>query len=210
MQLLLLLEGCKGLASGELVSFETFCYAHIWFSKYCTSACTNWIIIIKHRFTIVPFGIPFWQTIPWWILYDLLFQSNTTPFQPPNDIRLIQVQPGQLTFNWTSIDAQCDSVSYSIISSNCGQCPSTTSSTNITCRDSVASGQVCSLIVQAVVCGNITGNQSSPTSVIMKGVLLYYSVRLLLHDNTLFFFLQLQEFKPSTLSHVMITWLVVY
>ena len=115
------------------------------------------------------------------IPYDLLFQFNIAPFQSPNDIRLIQVQPGQITFNWTSVDAQCDSVSYNIISSNCGHCPSTTSNTNITCRDTVASGQVCTFIVQAVVCGNITGNQSSPTSVIMKGALLYYcSVHLLL------------------------------
>ena len=102
--------------------------------------------------------------------YDILFQSFVAPYQPPNDVRLINVQPGQLIFNWTSVDPRCDSVSYNIISSNCGDCPPTTSNANVTCTDiQVASGQVCVLIVQPVVCGNIVGNQSSPTTVIIRG-----------------------------------------
>ena len=102
------------------------------------------------------------------VLFDLLI--IIAPFQPPNDIRLIQVQPGRITFNWTSVDAQCDSLAYNIISSNCGSCPPITTNTNVTCTGIVASGQVCTFTVQAVVCGNLTGNQSGTTSVIMKGV----------------------------------------
>ena len=92
------------------------------------------------------------------------------PFPPPIDVQLIDVQPGRIAFNWTSVDAQCDSLSYNIISFNCGTCPSTTSNTSILCSGVVASGQVCTLIVRAVVCGN-TGNQSNPISVIMKGMI---------------------------------------
>ena len=101
----------------------------------------------------------------------------TAPSQPPIDVRLIQVQPGKITFNWTSVDPHCDSLSYNIISTNCGQCPPTTSNTSVTCTDitmvTSGLGQVCTLSIQAVVCGNITGIQSSFTSVIMKGASLF-------------------------------------
>lgn len=91
-------------------------------------------------------------------------------------MHLIHVQPGQLTFNWTSVDAQCDTVSYNIISSNCGRCPTATANTTVTCTDIVivASMQVCTFIVQTVVCGNLTGNRSYPINVILKSM----SVRL--------------------------------
>ena len=90
-------------------------------------------------------------------------------FPPPSDVSLIHVQPGQLTFNWTSVDVLCDSVSYKIISSNCGRCPLVTTNTTVTCTNIVASGQVCIFAVQTVVCGNLTGNMSRPIYVILKG-----------------------------------------
>ena len=91
------------------------------------------------------------------------------PFHPPNDVRLSHVQPGQLTFNWSSPDVQCDSLSYKIITLNCGRCPSVTTNTTVTCTSVVASGQVCTFVVQTVVCGNLTGNMSDPFYVILKG-----------------------------------------
>ena len=93
----------------------------------------------------------------------------TESFHPPNDVRLSHVQPGQLTFNWSSPDVQCDSVSYKIITSNCGRCPPVTTNTTVTCTSVVASGQVCTFVVQTVVCGNLTGNMSDPIYVILKG-----------------------------------------
>ena len=90
-------------------------------------------------------------------------------FAPPNEVRLIHIQPGQLTFNWTSVDVMCDSVSYKIISSNCGRCSPVTINTTVTCTDVVASGQVCIFVIQTVVCGNLTGNMSHPIYVILKG-----------------------------------------
>ena len=109
---------------------------------------------------------------------------NVAPLPPPNNVQLTNVQPGQITFNWTSVDTLCDSVSYNIIASNCGQCPSTTNNTTATCTDVVASGQVCTFIIQAVVCGTITGSQASPTTVIMEGEL--FSIMFLLFVITLF------------------------
>ena len=96
------------------------------------------------------------------------------PFSSPNDVRLVDVQPGQMTFNWTSVDTECKSLAYKIISSNCGRCPATTHNTTVTCIDVVASGQVCTFIVQTEVCGNLTGNFSNAVSVTLKGTSSYH------------------------------------
>lgn len=100
-----------------------------------------------------------------WILSTI---DISAPYPPPNDVRLVDIQPGEITFNWTSVDAQCDSLSYNITSFNCGDCPPTTSNTNVTCTNVVALGQVCTFLVQTVVCGNI-GILSHPTTAILKG-----------------------------------------
>lgn len=92
------------------------------------------------------------------------------PFTPPNDIRLVDVQPQQVTFNWTAVDMLCQMVVYKIFSFNCGRCPPESASTSVTCTDVIASGRVCTFNVQPVVCGNITGNLSNPVSVILKGM----------------------------------------
>ena len=106
--------------------------------------------------------------IQYWVQYIHII-IDIASFPPPNDVRLADVQPGQITFNWTSVDALCDSLSYNIISSNCGQCLLTTTNTTATCTGVVASGQVCTFIVQTVVCG-IIGILSHPTTVILKGI----------------------------------------
>jgi hypothetical protein len=92
-------------------------------------------------------------------------------FPPPNDVRVVDVQPGRITFNWTSVDTECDSLSYNIISYNCGMCPFNTSNTSVTCTNVVALGQLCTFLVQTVVCGN-TGNPSRPTTVMLKGIII--------------------------------------
>jgi hypothetical protein len=109
------------------------------------------------------------KAIYWLISFKFL--SNIDPFPPPTDVHLsdVNVQSGRISFNWTSVDAQCDSISYNITSINCGRCPTTSSNNTVTCSDARFSGQVCTFIVQAVVCGNIVGNLGVPISVIMKG-----------------------------------------
>ena len=109
------------------------------------------------------------DTLKIYRLVSFKFLSNIAPFPPPTDVQLVDAQSRRISFNWTSVDAQCDSISYNITSINCGRCPTTTSNTTIICSDAHFSGQVCTLIVQAVVCGNIIGNLGIPISVIMKG-----------------------------------------
>ena len=102
-------------------------------------------------------------------IQNFLCIINAESSQSPNDVRLSYVQSGRITFNWTSVDALCDSISYNIISSNCGRCPSMTTNTTATCSDVMALGQVCTFAVRTVVCGNITGNMSHPVHVILRG-----------------------------------------
>ena len=129
----------------------------IW--QYHLSVCTykNLHIYIHHT------SLSYWYRV-------------SASFPPPNDVRVVDVRPGQITFNWTSVDAECDSLSYNIISYNCGRCPSTTSNTSITCTNVVALGQVFTILVQTVVCGN-TGILSQPTTVILKGINYYQHSR---------------------------------
>ena len=93
---------------------------------------------------------------------------HIVPFPTPTDVRLVDVQPGQITFSWTSVDPLCQSATYNTVSSNCGQCPPATTDTTVTCVD-VVLGHVCTFYIQAVVCGNHFGNLSCPVSVILKG-----------------------------------------
>ena len=99
-----------------------------------------------------------------------IISSNLGSFPPPTDIRLVDIHPGQITFNWTDVAALCQSLYYNIISYNCGRCPSVTSNTTVTCTDVVASGQVCTLSIQTAVCDDVFGNLSNPISVILKGI----------------------------------------
>ena len=62
----------------------------------------------------------------------------------------------KVVFSWTPLVTNC--FYYSITSSNCGSCPTTSTDTNITCTDVPMNSGVCRLYVQAVICGgmNIT------------------------------------------------------
>ena len=71
----------------------------------------------------------------------------------------------QLTFNLYSAAPDCPSLHYNILASNCGSCPTTTNHTNVTCTDVPTDGSECIFAVQTVVCGNISGNFSSPINI---------------------------------------------
>ena len=74
-------------------------------------------------------------------------------------------------FAWDTVLTNCIAVYYRVITSNssCGQCPTTTSNTFITCTNPNTSGDTCRFSVQPVVCGNIHGNESKPLYVSPRG-----------------------------------------
>ena len=79
-------------------------------------------------------------------------------------------------FTWNSVSPDCQAVHYEINTINCGQCPNATSchigvmcpiSTNtnsVSCGinfDALATLPVtCAIIIQPVICGNVSGNSS--------------------------------------------------
>ena len=60
-----------------------------------------------------------------------------------------------IVFRWTPFNTNCTILYYSITSSKCGSCPTTSTDTNITCTDVPMDGSVCRLYVQAVICEGI-------------------------------------------------------
>ena len=59
-----------------------------------------------------------------------------------------------ITFKWSQMPLDCRIIHYKILASNCGNCPSTTTSTAVTCIGAQTDGGVCRFAVQTVVCGD--------------------------------------------------------
>ena len=91
----------------------------------------------------------------------------TGPFSPPNKLYISSADfsSRELTFKWSPVAPDCPAIHYNISASNCGSCPTTTNHTTVTCTDVPTVGSVCTFAVQTVVCGNVTGNYSSPVEV---------------------------------------------
>ena len=99
------------------------------------------------------------------IIYSII--NVHTPL-PILTIQLLSVNPSELLFNWNSVDSNCSSLQYSIIS-DCGTC-SINLQTNISCNigQPTTTEDMCSFAIQSVLCDNITGNLSAPISVTLK------------------------------------------
>ena len=91
---------------------------------------------------------------------------------PPNNVCLSDTYEGTLVFNWTSPIQKCTSISYQI-SSDCGSCPETTSTTTVNCSVGAITHEAsnCTFSVRSVVCGR-TGEANRPIIVTLKGMVL--------------------------------------
>lgn len=98
--------------------------------------------------------------------------AHVDPFQPPSDVHLVDINSTHLTFHWSRVSTNCDAIQYGIMSSNCGHCPNVTTSTSITCSGLFTNGQLCTFIVQTVVCDSIAGNESKRVQVELRSKLL--------------------------------------
>ena len=93
---------------------------------------------------------------------------HAAAYSPPNDVRLADADNDSTTFNWNPVSPPSCSASlhYIITSNGCGECPSITNSTNITCYN-LTIPSVCSLSVKSMVCG-FEGVASIPLAVTLK------------------------------------------
>ena len=74
---------------------------------------------------------------------------------------IVNRESREITFNWTEIAPECPAVEYSILASNCGNCPTATNHTTATCTNVPANGGTCIFAIQIVICGyKITGQES--------------------------------------------------
>ena len=82
----------------------------------------------------------------------------------------VSTSPPILDVYWSHSLSDCPSIHYTILSSNCGSCPTTTTNTTITCTDVPSNGGVCTFAVQTVVCENITGSYSNNTTIALSAI----------------------------------------
>ena len=78
------------------------------------------------------------------------------PFPPPSNIHISKADfvSKAITFKWSTSPAtsDCPSNNYTILSSNCGSCPTTTTNTTVTCTDVPSDGGNCAFAVHTAVC----------------------------------------------------------
>ena len=89
---------------------------------------------------------------------------HSAPLPLPNKVQInsTDISSKQLLFNWSPVVQNCPSLHYNILSSNCGNCLTTTTNTTVICTDVPTDrGGVCLFAIQTVVCGDIVGNRST-------------------------------------------------
>ena len=106
--------------------------------------------------------------------------SHVESFRPPQRVDLIRVNTSEIAFSWTQAQENCSSISYAILSNNCGSCPNTTNSASASCfnftvsTESEASITLCTFMVEVVVCSRslapVVGNSSIPAIVNLTGI----------------------------------------
>ena len=84
----------------------------------------------------------------------------TAPFPPPTNVKLTHVEPGKLTFTWTPPPMKCPSLTYNVITSNCGFCMDDSAVANTTCTNFTLSN-ICSLTIRSIICGNLASVRDS-------------------------------------------------
>ena len=119
------------------------------------------------------------------ILIAAVFAIATESYPPPEDIRLVDANSSQLTFQWSSISANCSAIHYYISASSCGHCPIKSNQTTATCTGMYVDGQVCRFSLQTVVCNDIFGNESTKVEVNLQGKVNNCSIIINVYENIL-------------------------
>ena len=102
-------------------------------------------------------------------------------FPLPDDISWTAIRSGELIFSWNTVTSDCAAISYKISTTNCGNCPTNTTHTTVTCTDVPTDGSLCTFALQMLVChGTIDQNISYVLQrVWLKGI--YYKCHIVLN-----------------------------
>ena len=93
------------------------------------------------------------------------------PFPPPTNVRLVRARPGELTFSWSPPPQMCPSLTFNVISNDCGVCQNNTGFSNTTCRDFTLPS-TCTLTIESTICGTLASTtESSPVIVKLDGII---------------------------------------
>ena len=90
--------------------------------------------------------------------------------ESPDDAHFSYISPNQFTIEWSS-PANCPLVTYDIATTDCGECPNTTSSTSITCTNLMIDGQICSIVIQTRACGNNSDTDIANLTIELRGII---------------------------------------
>lgn len=96
---------------------------------------------------------------------------------PPSKVSLINANATHLVFSW-NYTVICPSLHYTITSTNCGNCPLSTSSTVVACSNFPHS-ETCTFMVGVVICNEnepIFGNSSTPIAVNLRSNLVIFQL----------------------------------
>ena len=91
-------------------------------------------------------------------------------YPSPGNVELANASPEGLTFTWNPIAPVCLSIQYHINASNCGICPTETTTTQAFCNLLSTEKRMCKFSVQSITCGTV-GNQSNPLLASIGGTL---------------------------------------
>lgn len=100
---------------------------------------------------------------------------HPTGISSPENIHLVDAKPTSLAIEWTPPPFNCSDVKYLIEGSeNCGVCTNFTTFTRATCNGMSIDGRSCNLSVQSYseVCGVLSGTESDPFIITIKGIIL--------------------------------------
>ena len=105
------------------------------------------------------------------IVVTIMFYPHIDSLSPPKNIRLLDVSSGMLVFSWTPVPLNCSAVTYEIRSS-CGECPTLTNSTMVTCiiHNPLIQYRTCRFAVRSVMCNNSVGGWSNEIEVMLRGI----------------------------------------
>ena len=95
----------------------------------------------------------------------------TDSLSPPKNVHLLDVSPEVLVFSWTPVPLNYSALRYEIQSS-CGECPTFTNSTSVTCIIQKPLDRMCGFAVRSVVCNNMVGGWSNEIEIMLRGIII--------------------------------------